>query len=347
MKRILFIASFLVAGSMTTTLYAQKKSKKAKKQAPVQLITRSDSISYSSAKMFNRGFDEYIKQNFDLDSTTVTDFLKGFDDYMANKDSNQQRAYMAGQSVADMVLRRFMVNVQNDFKDREVQIDEGLFVRGFRDAVEKQDGAMTTAEAEQYFRSIAQQAEVLQKQKVQEDGKRFLEENAKLEGVITTPSGLQYRVLREGTGAIPAIDDDVTVKYEGKLIDGTVFDSSYNRKPETAVFKPSSLIKGWTEALCMMPVGSKWELFVPYELGYGDRRVGKIPAYSTLIFTLELEDTKPARTAYTEELSPAKAVIPKKDPNKKGLIPPSSRADNKATTGAPEPGPAIHPKPMQ
>ena len=110
--------------------------------------------------------------------------------------------------------------------------------------------------------------------------------------MVTLPSGLQYKVLREGNGAIPKLDDNVVVKYEGTLIDGTKFDSSYDRNPQTTTFKPTQVIKGWTEALTMMPVGSKWMLFIPENLAYGERQAGKIPAYSTLIFTVELEEIK-------------------------------------------------------
>jgi FKBP-type peptidyl-prolyl cis-trans isomerase FklB len=96
-------------------------------------------------------------------------------------------------------------------------------------------------------------------------------------------------VLTAGTGETPKATDKVTVKYEGKLIDGTVFDSSYKRNPQTSSFKCNEVIKGWTEALTMMPVGSKWELYIPQELAYGERPAGKIKPYSTLIFTVELE----------------------------------------------------------
>ena len=125
-----------------------------------------------------------------------------------------------------------------------------------------------------------------------EEGEKFLKENAKKKGVITLPSGLQYRVLRKGKGPKPKEDDMVTVKYEGRLIDGTVFDSSYKRTPQTNDFRPKQLIKGWTEALTLMPVGSKWEIYVPQELGYGERQAGQIPPCSTLIFVMELDAIK-------------------------------------------------------
>ena len=117
--------------------------------------------------------------------------------------------------------------------------------------------------------------------------KEFLKANAKKDSVKVTPSGLQYKILTAGTGEIPTKEAKVKVNYEGHLINGTEFDSSYKRgKPVT--FPVGQVIPGWTEALCMMPVGSKWELYIPQELGYGAREQAKIPPFSTLIFTVEL-----------------------------------------------------------
>ena len=124
-------------------------------------------------------------------------------------------------------------------------------------------------------------------EKLTKAGREFLAANAKKPGIITTPSGLQYEVLTQGTGDVPQKTDKVKVHYEGKLIDGTVFDSSIQRG-EPAVFGLNQVIKGWTEGLSLMPVGSKWRLYVPQELGYGERQAGKIPPYSTLIFDVEL-----------------------------------------------------------
>ena len=121
------------------------------------------------------------------------------------------------------------------------------------------------------------------------EGVKFLEENKGKEGVKTTPSGLQYKVLVEGKGAIPADTSKVKVNYKGTLVDGTEFDSSYSRN-EPTTFVANQVIKGWTEALTMMPVGSKWMLYIPEELAYGSRNMGKIKPYSTLIFEVELVD---------------------------------------------------------
>ncbi len=118
-------------------------------------------------------------------------------------------------------------------------------------------------------------------------GQKFLEENAKKEGVKTTESGLQYKIIKEGNGKTPTATDKVKVNYEGRLIDGTVFDSSYERK-EPAVFGVTQVIRGWSEALQMMKEGCKWEIYIPYELAYGDRSAGDIKPFSTLIFKVEL-----------------------------------------------------------
>lgn len=118
-------------------------------------------------------------------------------------------------------------------------------------------------------------------------GNKFLDENKAKDGVIVTESGLQYRVITEGNGAVPAAGAKVKVHYTGKLTDGTVFDSSVDRG-EPAEFGTDQVIPGWTEALAIMPVGSKWELVIPSELAYGDRATGPIPAGSTLVFEVEL-----------------------------------------------------------
>lgn len=338
MKKILTLSLLLLCGALVAPVSAQKKDKKkGKKPAPVTLTTKADSLSYASAMLFHRGLDDYLKQNFDLDSTDMADFVKGFDAFVEKRNERSQRAYMAGQSVADMMLRRFMPNVQTDLEKQHVTIDDALFIRGFRDALVNAEGPLTQQAAETYMQAMAKQAEEAEHQKVLEEGKAFLAENAKKEDVVTTPSGLQYRILRQGNGPIPKATDEVTVKYEGKLIDGTVFDSSYTRTPNTNQFRADRLIKGWTEALCLMPVGSKWELFIPQELAYGNRAAGKIPPYSTLIFTLELDDLKRDTTA-TQPLTPNGKPVG-------GKLPPGVRIN--PATGAPVTGPAIHPRPAK
>ena len=118
-------------------------------------------------------------------------------------------------------------------------------------------------------------------------GEKFLAENATKEGVQTTESGLQYKIIKQGKGKVPTDKNTVKVHYKGTLIDGTEFDSSYSRN-EPSSFPVTGVIKGWTEALTMMPVGSKWELYIPQDLAYGSRNQAKIKPFSTLVFEVEL-----------------------------------------------------------
>jgi FKBP-type peptidyl-prolyl cis-trans isomerase FklB len=143
-------------------------------------------------------------------------------------------------------------------------------------------------------RLMASQQKVLKEQAAKNlsVSKAFLAENGKKEGIKTLPSGLEYKVLTEGSGKMPKAEDTVTVHYKGTLIDGTEFDSSYKRG-QPATFKVKGVIKGWTEALQLMKEGSKWQLFIPPELGYGERAAGpQIPPNSALIFEVELISVK-------------------------------------------------------
>ena len=154
------------------------------------------------------------------------------------------------------------------------------------------------------------------------EGEAYLKENAKKEGVITLPSGLQYKVLTKGTGEVAGKEDNVTVRYEGKTIDGNVFDSSYKRNPNTTTFRPDQVIKGWTEALTMMPQGSTWELYIPQDLAYGSRAAGNIKPYSTLIFKVELvkidrKQEAPAKDVKAEKQTASKKKVAAKKTSKK------------------------------
>lgn len=186
-------------------------------------------------------------------------------------------------------------DIGKSFKKNEMDIDKNAFVQGFLDGLSEAKPLLSPEET----RSIQQTAIMDMRKKLSEkrqvasgqnkkDGDAFLAENAKKEGVKTTPSGLQYEVLTEGKGPIPKDTDRVQVNYSGKLLDGTEFDSSFQRgKPST--FSVKGVIPGWTEALLMMPVGSKWRIVVPSELAYKDHGAGqKIGPNATLIFQIEL-----------------------------------------------------------
>ena len=182
---------------------------------------------------------------------------------------------------------QFADNVRRQLED---SIDNEAFLRGVEDSLEGAEMLVSNEDAEQALsglmeaRQAAADARALESLEV---GLAFLAENGQREGVVTLDSGLQYEILEEGDGPIPVATDVVTTQYEGKLIDGTVFDSSYQRG-EPASFPLNQVIAGWTEGLQLMPTGSKWRLFVPAGLAYGERAAGQIPPNSTLIFDVEL-----------------------------------------------------------
>lgn len=162
------------------------------------------------------------------------------------------------------------------------------FAKSVEDVIEDRELAMTHVEAQQMLNTYFAELEKKQAEKAIAEGKVFLENNGKREGVVTTKSGLQYEVLTEGTGKSPKATDKVRCHYEGQLIDGTVFDSSYKRG-ESATFPLNGVIAGWTEGVQLMSEGAKYRFFIPYQLAYGERGAGAaIPPFAALVFDVEL-----------------------------------------------------------
>jgi FKBP-type peptidyl-prolyl cis-trans isomerase FklB len=187
------------------------------------------------------------------------------------------------------------MNIGTGLRKQAIDIDPAILARGLRDAFLNGKTLLTEEEARTFLTQLQGELRKKQQEAAQRageanksEGVAFLESNKSKEGVVTLPSGLQYKVLQEGTGPKPTATDQVVCNYRGTLLDGTEFDSSYKRG-QPATFPLSGVIKGWTEALQLMPVGSKWQLFVPAELGYGDRGAGpQIGPNATLIFEIEL-----------------------------------------------------------
>ncbi len=167
-------------------------------------------------------------------------------------------------------------------------IDNADFAQAVADVLSGNPTALTDAEAQQIVTEFLQKQEEEKGKEAREAGEAFLAENATKEGVVVLPSGLQYLVLEEGNGKKPAATDQVKCHYEGRLIDGTVFDSSY-RRGEPATFPLNGVIAGWTEGLQLMGEGAKYRLFIPYNMAYGTRGAGaSIPPYAALVFDVEL-----------------------------------------------------------
>ena len=191
----------------------------------------------------------------------------------------------------DSVSYLLGVNIAKDLEENAglSAIDNKSFISGMQRVFEDKEIEISDQDAQMFMGLYFQKIKEAKSATEKEAGTAFLEENSKQEGVQVTASGLQYKVLQPGTGAIPTKADTVKVHYTGKLTDGSVFDSSLERG-EPVEFPVTGVIPGWTEALTMMPVGSKWEVTIPSELGYGERGTGPIPANAVLVFEVELLD---------------------------------------------------------
>lgn len=201
----------------------------------------------------------------------------------------------------DKISYSIGVDVGKSIQKQKIEINPESFMTGFKDGQANKTTLMTEDEIRQTL--LALQTEMLERQKTEmkamaaknlNDGQKFLAENKKNKDVVTLPDGLQYRIIKEGKGDSPKATDIVTTHYRGKLIDGTEFDSSYNRG-EPVKFTVNGVIPGWTEALQLMKPGAKWELFIPAKLAYGEHGVGQIIGpNSTLIFEVELLNVEKA-----------------------------------------------------
>ena len=277
MKKYLMTALVLVASASLFTASAAKK-KNVKKVTPVVLATESDSLSYAAGVHATRGLIPFIQQSYKVETAYMADFIRGYEEAIAKANTPQGTAYIVGMQIAQMVNQRILPGTREELKSAKDSIDAAMFSRGFVAALANDTTLFSMKKAGEFKTQILAGA-----------GEKFLAANAKKPGVKVLPSGLQYKVIKAGQGEVPKATDEVEVIYEGRLIDGTVFDAtSKHGGAKTDKFRAGNLIKGWTEALTTMPVGSKWQLYIPYELAYGERQAGQIPPYSTLVFDLEL-----------------------------------------------------------
>ncbi len=217
-------------------------------------------------------------------ATVASLFAADEDPFKSKKDKT---SYMLG------------MNYGKQLKQNDIDVDYDQFVKGLKDAGAGGKTLLTEEQARAAYMEFTQELTAKRQEKQKADGEKnkkagetYLAENKKKEGVQTTASGLQYKIETKGTGKVPTSTDTVVCHYRGTLIDGTEFDSSYKRG-EPMSFAVTGVIKGWTEALLLMPVGSKWKLTIPAELAYGERGRPNIPASSTLLFDIELVDIKP------------------------------------------------------
>ena len=281
-KIVLFAAIAAAVGFASCTAQAPKAN----------LKNEVDTLSYMMGVNNTQGLNDFLVGRMGVDLNDMDAFLKGFIE-ASTKTSKKAKAYMAGLQIGQQVAVDMFegINQQIFGGDSLQSLNKADFLAGFIAAV-KGNAAFTLDSARVYVETHADaiKAKALESRYGENKaaGEAFLAENAKKEGVVTTESGLQYKVIKEGKGEVPTATSTVKVNYKGTLIDGTEFDSSYKRN-EPTTFRANQVIKGWTEALTMMPVGSKWELYIPQELAYGARETGgQIKPFSTLIFEVEL-----------------------------------------------------------
>lgn len=232
-----------------------------------------------------------------INGPKLNEFVRGMKDAI---NLEQESAYAHGLSIgvqfSQQMLPQFNTMLYGEDSDTKANTDQ--LIAGLVSTLKNQELAISKMEANEMVQSEFERAQEGEMARQEEDlkgmyeedikaGEEFLAENASRDEVVTLPSGLQYEILSEGTGAIPTDTDMVRVHYHGTLLDGTVFDSSVERG-EPATFGVTQVIAGWTEALQLMPVGSKWRLYVPYDLAYGAADRGEIKPFSNLIFDVEL-----------------------------------------------------------
>ncbi len=281
MKKLSLLVTTALLASITFVSCDQSKG------GNVELKNQTDSISYAFGVVRTAGISAEVLNN-DTAGAAYKAFVKGVNEGFKSKDSIDEK-YAIGYQVGLIFKKQAEKGMMGD---STVKMNADILQQAIIASAGKKQLKMTEEEANKFLQSFFEkkQEETMLKQyganKIA--GEKFLADNKTKPGIITTASGLQYEIIKAGNGPKPEATSQVKVHYKGTLIDGKVFDSSYDRN-EPAVFPVNQVIPAWTEAMQLMPVGSKWKLYVPQNLGYGARGGGeKIPPFSTLIFEVEL-----------------------------------------------------------
>ncbi|WOZ80681.1 FKBP-type peptidyl-prolyl cis-trans isomerase [Segatella hominis] len=283
----LFIGAMMMAFAAATFVSCGNSTPKA------DLKDEVDTLSYAMGMAQTQGLKEYLSDRLQIDTAYMDDFIKGLNDGANAGDDKKKAAYYAGIQIGQQISNQMVKGINHEVfgDDSTKTISLKNFMAGFVSGTTGKKGLMTVEQAAQVAQAkmVSIKAKAMEKQygpnKVA--GEKFLAANKKKPGVVTLPSGVQYKVIKEGNGPMPKDTSMVKVQYEGKTIDGKVFDSSYKRG-EPISLRANQVIKGWTEALVHMPVGSVWEVYIPQNLAYGEREQGQIKPFSVLIFKIEL-----------------------------------------------------------
>ena len=283
----LFFGAMMMAFAAATFVSCGNSTPKA------DLKDEVDTLSYAMGMAQTQGLKEYLSDRLQIDTAYMDDFIKGLNDGANAGDDKKKAAYYAGIQIGQQISNQMVKGINHEVfgGDSTKTISLKNFMAGFVSGTTGKKGLMTIEQAAR----IAQEKMVSIKAKAMEKqygpnkvaGEKFLAANKKKPGVVTLPSGVQYKVIKEGNGPMPKDTSMVKVQYEGKTIDGNVFESSYKRG-EPVSLRANQVIKGWTEALVHMPVGSVWEVYIPQNLAYGEREQRQIKPFSVLIFKIEL-----------------------------------------------------------
>ena len=285
MKKLTFVAAMAITAAAFTS--CGQSTPKANLKSDV------DSMSYAIGMAQTQGLKEYLTMSLDVDTTYMDEFIKGLNEGANAGDNKKKAAYYAGIQIGQQISNQMVKGINHEvFGDDSTQtISMKNFMAGFISGTTGKKGLMTMEQAGQVAQTKMQQIKAKSMEKLYGDNKKksedFMAKNATAKDVKKLPSGVQYKVIKEGSGAIPADTSMVKVHYEGRTIDGKVFDSSYKRG-EPINLRANQVIKGWTDALVHMPAGSTWEVYIPQELAYGEREQRDIKPFSALIFKIEL-----------------------------------------------------------
>ena len=291
MKKIMFVAVTAIAAATFTG--CGNSTPKASLKSDV------DTLSYAIGMAQTQGLKEYLVGGLGVDTAYMAEFIKGLNEGANAGDNKKKAAYYAGIQIGQQISNRMVKGINYEIfgDDSTKTISLKNFMAGFVSGTTGKGGLMTVDSAQQVAQTMMQAIKAKELEKTygpnKEAGEKFLAENAKKEGVKTLPSGVQYKVIKEGNGAIPADTSLVKVHYEGKTIEGKVFDSSYKRG-EPINLRCNQTIKGWTDAMVHMPAGSVWEVYIPQDLAYGEREQGDIKPFS-MIFKIELLEVNPKK----------------------------------------------------
>lgn len=285
MKKLTLVAAVAIAAAAFTS--CGNSTPKADLKSDV------DSMSYAIGMAQTQGLKEYLVDRMGVDTTYMDEFIKGLNDGANAGDDKKKAAYYAGVQIGQQISNQMVKGINHEVfgDDSTKTISLKNFLAGFISGTTGKKGLMTVEQAgnvaQQKMEQIKNKNMMKQYGPNKAKGEKFLAQNAKAPGVKTLPGGVQYKVIKEGSGAIPTDTSMVKVHYEGRTLEGKVFDSSYKRG-EPVSLRCNQVIKGWTDALVHMPAGSVWEVYIPQNLAYGDREQGDIKPFSVLIFKIEL-----------------------------------------------------------